>query len=140
MRDLIVETVQELTNDRLHDRFFVVFSREHFDRVDRVPNGGDDEPAQCVEGLGQVLVKPAKAVGGITHEVTTQYVLRFTPDIEDTKTKVFRKVTVEIPTLPNVKISARKGYYPHDVPVTPGAVPPADKQTPKETAKLPAKQ
>ena len=44
MRDVIVETVQELTNDRLHDRFFVVFSRERFDRVDRVPNGGDDEP------------------------------------------------------------------------------------------------
>jgi len=72
-----------------------------------------------------------KAVGGITHEVTTQFVLRFTPDIEDTKAKVFRKVTVEIPTLPNVKISARKGYYPNDVPVTPGAV--------TETAKSPAK-
>ena len=44
MRDVVVETVQELTNDRLHDRFFVVFSRERFDRVDRVPNGGEDEP------------------------------------------------------------------------------------------------
>jgi hypothetical protein len=59
-----------------------------------------------------------KAVGGIGGEITTQYVLRYTPQIElDAKSKVFRKISVDIPGLPNVKIRAREGYYPEDVPI-----------------------
>jgi len=58
-----------------------------------------------------------KAVGGIGNEITTQYVLRYTPDVDaDVKPKVFRRIQVDIPGLPNVKISARKGYYPNPVP------------------------
>src|SRR5205823_2177457 len=46
-----------------------------------------------------------KAVGGIGGEITTQYVLRYTPDIDvDAKVKVFRRIQVDIPGLPNVKI------------------------------------
>jgi hypothetical protein len=59
-----------------------------------------------------------KAVGGIGGEITTQYVLRYTPQIEfDAKAKVYRKISVDIPGLPNVKIRAREGYYPDEVPV-----------------------
>src|ERR1700730_4908930 len=43
VRDAIVESGQELTNDRLHDHYVVVFSCERLHRVDRVPNGGDDK-------------------------------------------------------------------------------------------------
>ena len=60
-----------------------------------------------------------KAVGSIAGEITTQYVLRYTPDVDpEAKTKVFRNIKVEV-NLPNVKIRARKGYYP--VALTPGA-------------------
>jgi VWFA-related protein len=58
-----------------------------------------------------------KAVGNIGGEITTQYVLRYTPDFDpEGKPKVFRKISVDIPGLPNVKIRARDGYYPNDVP------------------------
>jgi VWFA-related protein len=66
-----------------------------------------------------------KAVGGIGGEITTQYVLRYTPDLDpESKVRVFRRIKVEIPSLPNVKISARAGYYPNEVPGT--APPPAE--------------
>ncbi|HXK01610.1 MAG TPA: VWA domain-containing protein [Verrucomicrobiae bacterium] len=61
-----------------------------------------------------------KAVGGIGGEITTQYVLRYTPDFDpEGKPKVYRKITVDIPGLPNVKIRAREGYYPEEVPLGP---------------------
>ena len=60
-----------------------------------------------------------KAVGGIGGEVTTQYVVRYRPDVDpETRAKVFRHIKVEIPTLPNAKIHARNGYY---VTAGPGA-------------------
>ena len=58
-----------------------------------------------------------KAVGGIGGEVTTQYVLRYTPDVDpEARAKVFHHIKVEIPTLPNVKIHARNGYYFNAIP------------------------
>ncbi|MCU1237288.1 MAG: von Willebrand factor, type [Candidatus Solibacter sp.] len=58
-----------------------------------------------------------KAVGGIGGEITTQYILRYKPDIDqEAKPKQYRKITVDIPGLPNVKISAREGYFPNEVP------------------------
>src|SRR5436190_8778333 len=58
-----------------------------------------------------------RAVGGIGGEITTQYILRYIPDVDaDAKPKAFRSIKVDIPGLPNVKISARDGYYPNDVP------------------------
>ena len=63
-----------------------------------------------------------KAVGGIGGEVTTQYVLRYVPDVDpEARGKVFRHIKVEIPTLPNVKIHARSGYFPNAVPGAPGS-------------------
>jgi len=63
-----------------------------------------------------------KAVGGIGGEITTQYILRYRPDYDaDVKPKQYRRIAVDIPGLPNVKISAREGYYPNEVP---GSAPP----------------
>jgi VWFA-related protein len=71
-----------------------------------------------------------KAVGGIGGEITTQYILRYRPDIDpEAKPKQFRKITVDIPGLPNVKISAREGYYPNEIPAVVTPPPPAVKPT-----------
>jgi len=60
------------------------------------------------------------SVAGISGEVTTQYVLRYKPDIDpEGKPKVFRRIKVEVPSLPTVNIRARLGYYPNAVPGTP---------------------
>ena len=60
-----------------------------------------------------------KAVAGISGEVTTQYILRYTPDVDSgTQARQFRNIKVEV-NLPNVRIRARKGYYPQ--PYQPGA-------------------
>jgi len=52
-----------------------------------------------------------RAVAGISGEVTTQYIMRYIPEETDTS-KIFRNIKVEV-NLSNVKIRARKGYYPH---------------------------
>jgi Ca-activated chloride channel family protein len=53
------------------------------------------------------------AVNSIAGEVTTQYILRYIPDVDaPEKVKQFRNIKVAINNLPNVKIRARKGYYP----------------------------
>ncbi|HLK48524.1 MAG TPA: VWA domain-containing protein [Bryobacteraceae bacterium] len=58
-----------------------------------------------------------KAVGAVAGDITTQYVLRYVPDVDpEAKTKVFRNIKVEIADLPNVKIRARRGYYPTALP------------------------
>lgn len=60
-----------------------------------------------------------KAVGSIAGDITTQYVLRYTPDVDpEAKPKTFRQIKVEIADLPNVKIRTRRGYYPAGVPGT----------------------
>jgi VWFA-related protein len=51
-----------------------------------------------------------RAVAAIAGEVTTQYIMRYIPDDTDTS-KLFRTIRVEV-GLANVKIRARKGYYP----------------------------
>ena len=52
-----------------------------------------------------------RAVQNISGEVTTQYILRYVPDVEDTKDRVFRKLKVTV-DLQNVKVRYRLGYYP----------------------------
>ncbi len=63
-----------------------------------------------------------KSVSELLGEITTQYVLRFVPDIDqEAKPKVFRTIKVEVPSLPTVRIHARDGYYPNPVSSTPPA-------------------
>lgn len=52
-----------------------------------------------------------RAIAATSGEITTQYILRYIPDVQDTG-KTFRNLEVKIPSLPTVKIRARKGYYP----------------------------
>jgi VWFA-related protein len=54
-----------------------------------------------------------KAVANVAGEVTTQYIIRYTPDSTDVK-KTFRRIRVEVGRYPNVKIRARTGYYPYN--------------------------
>jgi len=61
-----------------------------------------------------------QAIAGIAGDITTQYVLQYNPDVDpEAKTKVFRKIKVEVPSLPSVIIRARKGYFPNGVPGAP---------------------
>jgi VWFA-related protein len=53
-----------------------------------------------------------RAVANIAGEVTTQYILRYTPETDGkAEAKTFRNIKVAV-SLQNVKIRARKGYYP----------------------------
>jgi VWFA-related protein len=54
-----------------------------------------------------------KAVANVTGEVTTQYIVRYTPQIEDQKVRDFRRIEVRV-NLANVRVRARKGYYPQE--------------------------
>ncbi|MEO7142816.1 MAG: VWA domain-containing protein [Bryobacteraceae bacterium] len=52
-----------------------------------------------------------RSVADIAGEVTTQYILRYIPTGTDAKPKLFRNIKVNV-SLSNVKVRARKGYYP----------------------------
>ncbi|MBL8210369.1 MAG: VWA domain-containing protein [Bryobacterales bacterium] len=52
-----------------------------------------------------------RAIAATSGEITTQYILRYIPDVQDAG-KTFRNLEVKIPSLPTVKIRARKGYFP----------------------------
>jgi hypothetical protein len=54
------------------------------------------------------------SVEAVVGEVTTQYIIRYVPNSTDTK-KQFRDIQVKV-NLANVKVRARKGYYPFAVP------------------------
>ena len=67
----------------------------------------------------QISAGIINAIAGISGEITTQYVLRYIPDIDpDGKPKVTRKIKVEIPDLPTVRMHYRPYYYPNPVPGT----------------------
>jgi VWFA-related protein len=55
-----------------------------------------------------------KAIANTSGEITTQYIIRYTPDVEDSareNRRQFRNIEVKV-ALPNVTVRARKGYYP----------------------------
>ncbi len=53
-----------------------------------------------------------KSIAAVTGEVTTQYIIRYIPEITDrSATKQFRKIEVKV-SLSNAVVRARKGYYP----------------------------
>jgi Ca-activated chloride channel homolog len=54
------------------------------------------------------------AVEAVVGEVTTQYIIRYVPNSTDAK-RQFRNIEVRV-NLVNVKVRARKGYYPFTVP------------------------
>ena len=52
------------------------------------------------------------AIANVAGEVTTQYILRYTPSNTD-RPRQFRNIRVEVKDLPGVKVRYRKGYYPY---------------------------
>jgi Ca-activated chloride channel homolog len=52
-----------------------------------------------------------RAVANVAGEITTQYILRYIPNDSEASDKVFRGLNVKV-ALPDVKVRARKGYYP----------------------------
>jgi len=52
-----------------------------------------------------------RSIANIAGEITTQYILRYIPDDSGPSNKVFRALNVKV-ALPDVKVRARKGYYP----------------------------
>ncbi|MFB3777224.1 MAG: VWA domain-containing protein [Bryobacteraceae bacterium] len=67
-------------------------------------------------GTGQYAAAIAKgifnSVAALAGEVTTQYIVRYIPDVTDTN-MVYRPIRVEV-KLPGVKIRHRQGYYPNN--------------------------
>lgn len=51
------------------------------------------------------------SVANIAGEITTQYILRYIPEDSEASDKLFRGLNVKV-SLPDVKVRARKGYYP----------------------------
>jgi VWFA-related protein len=54
-----------------------------------------------------------RSIANIAGEVTTQYIIRYTPDEYTGNPKVFRELNVKV-ALPEVTVRARKGYYPYN--------------------------
>ena len=63
-----------------------------------------------------------KAIADLTGEVTTQYILRFTPTEQDSN-RVVRELNVKV-SLPDVIVSAKRHYFPYNPNL---AVPPQSK-------------
>ena len=58
----------------------------------------------------EVLVTTGTCI--VAGEITTQYILRYVPDAAASDSdRVFRNINVKV-SLPDVKVRARKGYYP----------------------------
>jgi VWFA-related protein len=61
---------------------------------------------------GEISGSIFRSIAEIAGEITTQYILRYTPDAaSNEKPKVFHTIRVQV-NLPNVKVRYRKGYYP----------------------------
>jgi VWFA-related protein len=57
-----------------------------------------------------------RAIANLTGEITTQYVMRYTPDVTaKSEARQFRRIRVAV-NLENVTIRYRSGYYPFGVP------------------------
>lgn len=53
-----------------------------------------------------------RSIANISGEITTQYVMRYTPDVaEKSESRQFRRIRVVV-NLPNIQLRYRAGYYP----------------------------
>lgn len=51
-----------------------------------------------------------KSIANVAGEITTQYILRYNPDVAPDLNRQFREIVVKV-ALPEVKVRARHGYY-----------------------------
>jgi VWFA-related protein len=54
-----------------------------------------------------------KAIANVAGEVTTQYIVRYSPEVDQGEERRFRNIEVKV-NLANVKIRTRRGYYPEN--------------------------
>jgi VWFA-related protein len=82
--------------------------------LSRPSDDGNYEIAVGTGGYaGEISSAIYRAIADLAGEITTQYVLRYTPDtFAASKGKVFHNIKVQV-NLPNVKVRYRKGYYPN---------------------------
>lgn len=60
-----------------------------------------------------------RSVANLSGEITTQYVIRYTPDVApNSEARQFRRIKVNV-DLPGVVVRHRNGYYPFGVPDSP---------------------
>lgn len=57
-----------------------------------------------------------RSIANVAGEVTTQYILRYIPNEPSEGANQFREIVVKV-ALPDVKVRARKGYYPNSSPI-----------------------
>lgn len=63
---------------------------------------------------GEISSAIYHSIADLAGEITTQYVLRYTPDAAAAaRDKVFHNIKIQV-NLPNVKVRYRKGYYPNN--------------------------
>ena len=84
-------------------------------------NPSDDGNYALTVGTGgytaEITSAIFRSVANLSGEITTQYVMRYTPDVaEKGANRQFRKIKVTVPSLPGVTIRARNGYYPFAAP------------------------
>ena len=73
---------------------------------------------------GEVSRAIIDSVADLEGNITSQYIVTYVPDIDPSaSTKDFRRLKIEVPSLPNTKIYARDGYFPNPVPQTQPAKP-----------------
>lgn len=57
-----------------------------------------------------------KAVGGISGDITQQYVMRYIPDTPELDKTAYRHIKITLPQYPNTNIRAKTGYWAQPVP------------------------
>jgi len=66
---------------------------------------------------GEISRSIMDKVASLKGNIESQYILRYVPDIDPgASERDFRRIKVEIPSLPNTRIHARDGYFPNSVP------------------------
>jgi VWFA-related protein len=90
-------------------------TRLYKDVAGHLSNPSDEGNYAYKVGTGAYAAAISKAIYGsiaaISGEITTQYILRYIPNVTDTGNQ-YRHIRVEV-SLPNVTVRARKGYYPY---------------------------
>jgi VWFA-related protein len=84
-------------------------------------NPSDDGNYALTVGTGGYTAEISSAIfrsiANISGEITTQYVMRYTPDVaEKGSSRQFRRIRVAINNLPNVNMHYRPGYFPFGAP------------------------
>ena len=82
---------------------------------------GAAEPHEPLFGTACLACPLARTLRRFAGEITTQYVMRYTPDVtEKSAARQYRRIVVTVKPngieLPNVTIRYRPGYYPFGPP------------------------